>query len=271
MLMSIANFSKAVDILLLKWYTQIEKLEETDSAMKNVLISGGGRGIGRACVEEFARAGYRVAFIYRANDAAAISLERETGAYAIRADISNPDEARAAVARAEELLGGVDILVNNAGVSLIKLFDETTDEEWRRVIDVNLSGAFYLSRGVCGGMIRRKWGRIINVGSMWGKVGASCEVAYSASKAGLRGLTMSLAKELGPSGITVNCIEPGVIDTDMNASLTEDVRASLAEETPMGRIGKPQEVASAVLFLASDGAGFITGQCIGVDGGMAIG
>ena len=145
-----------------------------------------------------------------------------------------------------------------------------TDAEWRRVLDTNLSGAFYLSRAVVGGMIRNRYGRILHVGSMWGKTGASCEVAYSAAKAGLRGLTMSMAKELGPSGITVNCVEPGLIDTDMNASLDDDTKASLCAETPLGRMGTPDEVARAVLFLTSDQAAFITGQILGVDGGMAI-
>ena len=145
-----------------------------------------------------------------------------------------------------------------------------TDAEWRRVLDTNLSGAFYLSRAVVGGMIRNRYGRILHVGSMWGKTGASCEVAYSATKAGLRGLTMSMAKELGPSGITVNCVEPGLIDTDMNASLDDDTKASLCAETPLGRMGTPDEVARAVLFLTSDQAAFITGQILGVDGGMAI-
>ena len=138
------------------------------------------------------------------------------------------------------------------------------------MMGVNLDGAFYLCRAVAPGMIRRGHGRIINVGSMWGKVGASCEVHYSAAKAGLRGLTMALAKELGPSGITVNCIEPGVIDTDMNAVLSDEDRAALADETPLCRIGRPEEVAAAVCFFAGEEASFITGQCLGVDGGFAV-
>ena len=138
------------------------------------------------------------------------------------------------------------------------------------MIDTNLSSAFYLSRAIAPDMISRKSGRIVNVGSMWGKVGASCEVHYSASKAGLRGLTMALAKELGPSGITVNCVEPGVIETDMNAALDEATKASLCDETPLCRMGAPEEVAAAVGFLSSKEAGFITGQILGVDGGYAI-
>jgi 3-oxoacyl-[acyl-carrier protein] reductase len=238
--------------------------------MKNVLISGGSRGIGAACVEAFTGAGYAVAFIYHKSEDAAKALAEKTGAVAIRADISSPTEAKAAVLEAQKALGSIDILVNNAGVSHIGLFTETTDEKWREIIDINLSGAFYLCRAAAGGMISRHWGRIINIGSMWGKTGASCEVAYSASKAGLRGMTQAMAKELAPSGITVNCVEPGVIETQMNAALPEDVRRALAEETPMLRFGNPDEVAAAVLFFASESAAFITGQCLGVDGGMAI-
>ncbi len=239
--------------------------------MKRVLISGGSRGIGRACVRAFCQNGDAVAFINCQNDTAAREVEAETGAYAIRADVSDPEAVRAAVSEAEKKLGGtIDVLVNNAAVAWIGLMQDMTDAEWRRVLDTNLSGAFYLSRAVVGGMIHNRYGRILHVGSMWGKTGASCEVAYSAAKAGLRGLTMSMAKELGPSGITVNCIEPGLIDTDMNASLDADTKASLCAETPLGRIGTPDEVAEAILFLTSNRAAFITGQILGVDGGMAI-
>ena len=239
--------------------------------MRRILISGGSRGIGRACVRAFAQNGDAVAFLYCRNDDAAREVASETGATAIRADISDPDAVRAAVAEAENKLGGtVDILINNAAVAWIGLMQDMTDTEWHRVLDTNLSGAFYLSRAVVSGMIRNHYGRILHVGSMWGKTGASCEVAYSATKAGLRGLTMSMAKELGPSGITVNCIEPGLIDTDMNAALDADTKASLCADTPLGRMGTPDEVAKAILFLTSDNAAFITGQILGVDGGMAI-
>ena len=239
--------------------------------MRRILISGGSRGIGRACVRAFARNGDAVAFLYCRNDDAARKVEAETGAIAIRADISDPDAVRAAVAETENKLGGtIDVLINNAAVAWIGLMQDMTDTEWHRVLDTNLSGAFYLSRAVVSGMIRNHYGRILHVGSMWGKTGASCEVAYSATKAGLRGLTMSMAKELGPSGITVNCIEPGLIDTEMNAALDADTKASLCADTPLGRMGTPDEVAKAILFLTSDNAAFITGQILGVDGGMAI-
>ena len=238
--------------------------------MKRVLISGGARGIGRALVEYFTAQGYAVAFIYRQNDEAASIVSAQTGARAIRADLSDAADAARAAREAKDILGGVDILINNAGVASIGLFTDVSDAQWRQMIDTNLSSAFYLCRAVARDMISQKWGRIVNVGSMWGKVGASCEVAYSSAKAGLRGLTMSLAKELGPSGITVNCVEPGVIETDMNASLDEETKTALCDETPLCRMGQPREVAVAVGFLTSDEAGFITGQMLGVDGGYAI-
>ncbi|MBR6727611.1 MAG: 3-oxoacyl-ACP reductase FabG [Clostridia bacterium] len=239
--------------------------------MNRVLISGGSRGIGAALVRAFAKNGDAVAFLYLQSQAAANTLSAETGATAIRCDVSDPDAVREAVKAAEAALGGsITVLVNNAGISHIGLSRDMTDAEWRRMLDTDLSGAFYLAREVQGGMIAAHWGRIVNIGSMWGKVGASCEVAYSAAKAGLRGLTMSLAKELGPSGITVNCIEPGLIDTEMNKALDAEARAALIDETPLCRIGTPEDVANAVLFFASDAASFITGQILGVDGGFAV-
>lgn len=235
-----------------------------------ILISGGSRGIGRACVEKFIQNGDSVAFIYKSNHDAAQSVADSLGATAICADISNPDDSKRALNDAIKALNGIDVLINNVGISQIKLFTDITDTDWSNMINSNLSSAFYLTREALPFMISQKSGRIINIGSMWGKVGASCEVHYSASKAALRGLTMALAKEVGPSGITVNAIEPGVIATDMNSSLGEDILSELKEETPLGRIGAPEDVASLALFLASEGASFITGQIIGVDGGFAI-
>ena len=238
--------------------------------MKNVLITGGSRGIGRACVEKFAREGYAVSFIYNNSDAQAAQLSVKTGAYAIKSDISNPDDARAAVASAVAQMGGVDILINNAGVSLIKLFTDTTDEDYYNIMNTNLGGAFFVTREVARGMISNHWGRIVNIGSMWGKIGASCEVAYSTSKAAIEGFTKALAKEFGPSGITVNCIEPGVINTEMNAELDDETLKELCDETPVGKIGDSHELADFIFCIATEKSGFLTGQVIGFDGGFAI-
>ena len=235
-----------------------------------ILITGGSRGIGRACVEHFSSLGHEVAFIYKQSHDNAGTLTEKTGAIAICADITDSASASAAVFAAHSKLGGIDVLINNAGISQIKLFSDITDADWQNMIDTNLSSAFYVTREVSKLMVSQKSGRIINIGSMWGKTGASCEVHYSATKAALRGFTMSLAKELGPSGITVNCIEPGVIATEMNAALSEDTMAELIDSTPLCRLGKPEEVAALAEFLSSDRSSFITGQIIGIDGGFAI-
>ncbi len=235
-----------------------------------VLVTGGSRGIGAECVRKFAKEGNSVSFIYYNSDDKAGELARETGAIAIKADVGNAAEIKCAVKAAAIKMGGIDVLVNNAGISLIKLFTDMEDDELERVLDVNLKGAIIAAREAAKPMISQKFGRIINIGSVWGRVGASCEVVYSATKAGLEGLTKALAKELGPSGITVNCVEPGVIDTEMNGELGAETIAELCEETPLCRIGKTNDVANAVLWLASENAGFVTGQILGVDGGFGL-
>ncbi|MBQ3100699.1 MAG: 3-oxoacyl-ACP reductase FabG [Clostridia bacterium] len=238
--------------------------------MKKVIVTGGSRGIGAACVEYFAERGHRVAFIYKSSDERAKELSARTGAFAVKGDVADPESATNAMKTALETLGGVDILVNNAGVSQFRLFDEITEEDWHTVIETNLGGAYRCARIACPYMIRQKNGSIINISSMWGITGASTEVHYSASKAGLIGMTKALAKELGPSGIRVNCVAPGAIATEMNASLDGESIAVICDETPLGRMGRAEEVASCVYFLSSDEASFVTGQILSADGGYAI-
>ena len=238
--------------------------------MKTVLITGGTRGIGREMVKKFSEAGYSTAFTYRSSDSAAQELSRLTGALAIKADSRNENEVIAAVKEVCEKLGNVNILINNAAVSSFSLFTDISAEAWRDMFSTNVDGAFFYTREVLPSMINDKWGRIINVSSMWGITGSSCEVHYSATKAALIGMTKALAKEVGPSGITVNAIAPGLIDTDMNSSLTDDDIAEVVDSTPLMRIGTPSDVANAALFLASEGASFITGDVINVSGGLVI-
>lgn len=238
--------------------------------MKTVLITGGSRGIGRSMVEAFANAGYAVAFTYKNSENEAKSLAESTGALAICADSAVEADVNLAVRQTIEKIGKIDCLINNSGVSSFSLFTDLTLEDWNNTLAVNLTGAFLYSRAVAKDMISRKSGRIINITSMWGIVGSSCEVHYSASKAGLIGMTKALAKELGPSGITVNAIAPGLIETDMNKSLSEDDIAEVIDATPVMKIGASSDVAKAALFLASDEASFITGDVINVSGGYVM-
>ena len=238
--------------------------------MRTVLISGGSRGIGAEAVKLFSKNGYAVAFTYKNSKEEADLLSRKTGALAIRADSASEKEILSAVKEVEEKLGNVEILINNAAVSSFSLITDVTIEAWRDVFSVNLDAAFLYSKRVLPSMIRNRFGRIINVSSMWGTVGSSCEVCYSSTKAALIGFTKALAKEVGPSEITVNAIAPGLIDTDMNAALTDEDKREICEQTPLMRIGKPEEVAEAMLFLASEKAAFITGAVINVSGGLVV-
>ena len=236
-----------------------------------VLISGGDRGIGAAAARAFWQAGYRVAVLYHTHAEAAAALEKELpGLLAVQCDVASRASCEVAFHTVEQAVGHVDVLVSNAGIAQQKLFTDITPEEWQHMLDVNLSGAFHLCQLALPGMIRRKAGRILTVSSMWGQTGGSCEVHYSAAKAGLIGLTKALAKEEGPSGITVNCVAPGVIDTDMMAAFTAEDKAALAEETPVGRLGSADEVAQLLVFLAGESTGYITGQVFGVNGGLVI-
>ena len=232
--------------------------------MARVLVTGGSRGIGAAVVRAFARRCHQVSFLYEKNEAAADLVSQETGAAAIRADVAD----KAAVEAAFQEIGPVDILVNNAGICHYGLISQVTSEQWDRLFAVNVRGIYNCVNAALPGMLHNQRGSIVNVSSMWGQVGASCEAAYSATKGAVIALTKALAKELGPSGIRVNAVAPGVILTDMVANVDPAVLTDLAEETPIGRNGTPEDVAEAVYSLSQ--AEFITGQVLPVNGGYVI-
>ncbi|MBE6949382.1 MAG: SDR family oxidoreductase [Ruminococcaceae bacterium] len=234
--------------------------------MKTALVTGGSRGIGAACVRALRRDGYDVIINYNNSEKAALAMAQELGCRAVKCDVSDHGQ----VQEMFETIGKVDVLVCCAGISLSGLFTDVTPEDWRRIFAVNVDGAYNCIKTALPHMIHEKAGSIVTISSIWGMTGASCEAAYSASKAALIGLTKALAKELGPSGITVNCVAPGVIDTDMNKCYSASDMAALAEETPLGVIGKPEDVAETVAFLVSDKARFITGQVISPNGGFLI-
>ena len=239
---------------------------------KVAFVTGGAKGIGSAIVKRFIKDGYKVAFTYNNSEDKAQAIVDELGekCKAYKLDITDSCAVNNVVADVEKNFGEISVLVNNAGVAEQALFTDITDEMWHKMIETNLSGAFYCSRAVLKYMINRKNGKIINISSIWGEIGGSCEVHYSAAKAGLIGMTGALAKEVGLSGITVNSVSPGVILTDMTSHFDEDTMNALKEETPLNRIGTPEDVAGAVSFLCSKDADFITGQNISVNGGMNI-
>lgn len=242
---------------------------------KTVLITGSSRGIGAATALKFGDMGFNVVINYNKSEKEALEvLEKLRGknvsAIAIKADVSKYDEAKFLVEKAVSEFGKLDVLVNNAGIAQQKLFTDISESEWKRMFEVNVQSMFNCSKFAAKNMIKNHKGKIINVSSVWGVQGASCEVHYSASKAAVIGFTKALAKELGPSGITVNCVAPGVIDTDMNAHLKKEDLQELINSTPLMRLGLPSDIANLIVFLASESADFITGQIIGCDGGFII-
>ena len=243
--------------------------------MKYALITGASGGIGSATARAFAQAGYGVAIHAHRNRDKLHALAQELSALSVPvvevvADLSDPQQAKAMVDTVLEKFCQLDILICCSGLSHVGLVSDIDQEQWRQLFGVNVDGTHYCCQAVLPRMIHRKEGCIITLSSMWGQVGASCEVAYSATKGAVIAYTKALAQEVGPSNIRVNCIAPGVIATEMNAHLSPEDMAALAEETPLGRIGTPEECAACALFLASDGASFVTGQVLAPNGGMVI-
>lgn len=241
---------------------------------KSAIITGASRGIGRAIALAFAKNGYRVLVCYRrsADDAADVCRRISAAggvALPFQMDISSLSDCRRTVSKAMMEFGGIDVLVNNAGIALSRLFTETSETEYDHVSDINMKGMFFLTQATAKEMIAAGGGSIVNLSSMWGVSGAAGEVAYSASKAAVIGFTKALAKELAPSHIRVNAVAPGVIDTDMNACYSNDTLRMLAEKTPLGRLGTPEEIADCVYFLA-ESATFVTGQVLTADGGFLL-
>lgn len=241
--------------------------------MKTAIITGGSRGIGAATAKALAKEGYAVAVNYSKDELGANQIVKSIvdeggAAFAIKADISNPDEVRYLFETAQSHLGHIEVLINNAGVANIGLLQDMTDSDIQKLAGVDFLGYIYCSREAVKAMSPNHKGCIINIASMWGEVGASCEAVYSACKAGVIGLTKALAKEIGPCGIRVNCVSPGVIDTAMNSCLDDETLNSLRADTPLMRIGTTDDIANAIKFLVSDESSFITGQVLSVNGGI---
>ena len=242
---------------------------------RTALITGSSRGIGKAIALSLAKEGYNIIVNYINDKVAAentAELISKIGALCsvIKADVSDSHEVKNLRQKAESCFGFIDTIVNNAGVSSYALLDRVEDAEYDRVMNVNMKGVFNVSREFYSPMVSKKFGRIINISSMWGITGSAMESVYSASKAAVIGFTKALAKELAPSGITVNAIAPGVINTDMLKDISADIVESLIEGTPVNRLGTPEDIASAVRFFASDSSGFITGEVLNVSGGFVI-
>jgi len=245
------------------------------NSKKVAFVTGGSRGIGRAVVRRLAADGFAVGIDYLQAHSQARALEAElraqgAQALAVQADVSDRAAITAAIQEVETAFGPIDLLVNNAGIAAQHQFQDITDEFWRRIFSVNVNGAFHTIQAVLPHMLHEKAGCIVNISSIWGQRGASCEVAYSSTKAAVIGLTRSLAMELAPSGIRVNCVAPGVIQTDMVKVLGEETLSDLAGQTPMGRLGTPEDIAAAVSFFAREEASFITGQVLTADGGFIL-
>ncbi len=243
--------------------------------MKYVLVTGASRGIGAAAALEFARQGYGVAVHYhrREEDARRVAAEAEAcgvPVLTVQADVADGEQVRRMAERVLGAFGQLDALVCNAGISHTGLFQDVDARTWRRVFAVNVDGVYHCCQAFLPHFIRRKAGSIVTVSSMWGQVGASCEVAYSAAKGAVIAFTKALAKELAPSGIRVNCVAPGAIDTEMNARLSAAELSALAEEIPLGRLGEPEEAARAIVFLAGGAASYLTGQILAPNGGMVV-
>lgn len=234
--------------------------------MKTALITGGAGGIGEAICRHLASDGYHIIINYAHSKDKAEAIASETGGEALCFDVSDEEQVSAAIAS----IGSIDLLINNAGISEIGLFTGISNLKARNILDINLRGTMNCARAVLPAMIRAKSGNIINISSMWGQCGASCEVDYSASKAGVIGFTKALAKEVAPSGIRVNCVSPGFIMTEMNSRFSADDLELIKQDIPLGIFGKPRHIADAVAFLASDKSEYITGQILAVNGGMVI-
>jgi 3-oxoacyl-[acyl-carrier protein] reductase len=237
---------------------------------KVALVTGGSRGIGAAISRELARAGAKVAVNYRAGQEAADEVAGEIGGLAVLADVSNAEEVKALIERVEGELGDIDAVVNNAGITRDTLIARMTDDEWETVIDTNLRGTFNTCRAVSRKMLRRRAGSIVNLSSVVGLHGNPGQANYAASKAGIIGLTKALARELGSRGVRVNAIAPGYISTELTDVLPEEARGLILQNTPLGRLGEPEDVAGAVRFLCSDEAAFISGEVLLVDGGLGM-